>query len=40
MIIKPYDPDVMFVGTGNGIPGSVDAIRRTRDGGASWDTGR
>ncbi len=40
MIIKPHDPDLMFVATGNGIPGSVDAIRRTRDGGASWDTGR
>ena len=38
MIIKPDDPEVMFVGTGNGIPGSVGAIRRTRDGGASWDT--
>ena len=38
MIINPNDPDMMFVGTGNGIPGSRGAVRRTRDGGASWET--
>jgi photosystem II stability/assembly factor-like uncharacterized protein len=37
MIIKTDEPDVMFVGTGNGIPGGVGAIRRTRDGGKTWD---
>ena len=37
VIIKQDDPDTMFVGSGNGIPGEVGAIRRTRDGGATWD---
>ena len=31
------DPDTMFVGNGNGIPGETGAIRRTRDGGKSWE---
>ena len=38
MIINPNDPDMMFVGTGNSIPGSTGAVRRTRDGGESWET--
>ena len=37
MIIKQDDPDTMFVGNGNGIPGETGAIRRTRDGGKSWE---
>ena len=37
MIIKQDDPNTMFVGSGNGIPGEAGAIRRTRDGGATWD---
>ena len=38
-IINPNDPDMMFVGTGNGIPGTSRArCSRTRDGGASWET--
>ena len=37
MIIKADDPDVMFVGTGNTIPGQIGAIRRTKDGGKTWD---
>ena len=38
MIIKPDDPDVMFIGTGNTIPGEVGAIQRSRDGGTTWET--
>lgn len=37
VIIKQDDPDTMFLGTGNGIPGDLGAIRRTKDGGRSWD---
>ena len=37
MIIKPDDPDVMFIGTGNTIPGEVGGIQRTRDGGGTWE---
>ena len=38
MAIKPDNPDVMFVGNGDAIPGITGAIRRTRDGGKTWDT--
>jgi photosystem II stability/assembly factor-like uncharacterized protein len=34
--LKPDDPDVMFVGNGDFIPGKRGAIQRTRDGGKSW----
>jgi photosystem II stability/assembly factor-like uncharacterized protein len=37
MVIKPDNPDVMFVGNGDTIPGVTGAIRRTRDAGGSWD---
>ncbi len=36
-IIKQDDPDTLFLGNGNGIPGETGAIRRTRDGGKSWE---
>ena len=37
MIIKPDDPDTMFIGTGNTVPGEIGGIQRTRDGGATWE---
>ena len=37
MIIKPDDPDTMFIGTGDTIPGEVGGIQRTRDGGDTWE---
>ena len=36
VLVKPDDPDVMFVGNGDGIPGDVGAIQRTTDGGRTW----
>lgn len=36
VLVKPDDPDVMFVGNGDGIPGDTGAIQRTTDGGRSW----
>jgi photosystem II stability/assembly factor-like uncharacterized protein len=33
---KPDDPDVIFVGNGDFIPGKRGAIQRTTDGGKSW----
>ena len=33
---KPDDPDTLFLGNGNGPPGTEGAIRISRDGGASW----
>lgn len=36
VLVKPDDPDVMFVGNGDGIPGDTGAIQRTTDGGCSW----
>ena len=38
ILVRPDNPDVMFVGNGNGIPGVTGAVRRTVDGGATWDT--
>ncbi|NKB69040.1 MAG: hypothetical protein GKR89_18385 [Candidatus Latescibacteria bacterium] len=38
MVLKADNPDVMFVGNGDTIPGISGAIRRSRDGGRSWDT--
>jgi photosystem II stability/assembly factor-like uncharacterized protein len=38
MVIKTDDPDIMFVGNGDFIPGVTGAIRRTRDAGQTWDT--
>jgi photosystem II stability/assembly factor-like uncharacterized protein len=40
MAIMPDNPDVMFVGNGDAIPGITGAIRRTRNGGKTWDTVR
>ena len=37
IFVKPDNPEVMLVGTGDGIPGDTGAIRRTRDGGKTWD---
>ena len=34
--IKADNPDVMFVGHGNAIPGDQGAIQQTRDGGKTW----
>ncbi len=36
IFMKPDDPDVMLVGTGNTIPGDIGAIRRSLDGGKTW----
>jgi photosystem II stability/assembly factor-like uncharacterized protein len=35
--LKPGDPDTIFVGNGDFIPGKRGAIQRSRDGGTSWD---
>ena len=35
--LKADDPNVMFVGNGDSIPGVTGAIRRSRDGGKTWD---
>jgi photosystem II stability/assembly factor-like uncharacterized protein len=40
MTIKPDDPNVMFVGNGDFIPGKRGAIQRTTDGGKSWQACR
>ena len=37
ILIKTDDPDVMFVGNGDTIPGVTGAVQRTRDGGKSWE---
>ena len=34
--LKPDDPDTIFVGNGDFIPGKRGAIQRSRDGGATW----
>jgi photosystem II stability/assembly factor-like uncharacterized protein len=36
VLVKADDPDTMFVGNGDGIPGSAGAIQRTTDGGHNW----
>lgn len=36
VILKADDPDVIFVGNGDTIPGVTGAIQRSTDGGASW----
>ncbi len=35
--LKPDDPDTIFVGNGDFIPGKRGAIQRTRDGGETWE---
>ena len=37
VLVKADDPDTMFVGNGDGIPGSAGAIQRTTDGGQNWE---
>ena len=37
MVIKADDPNVMFVGNGDSIPGVTGAIQRTSDGGQTWE---
>ena len=37
MLIKADDPNVLFVGTGNTIPGDVGALQKSRDGGETWE---
>jgi len=37
MIIKADNPDVMFVGNGDFIPGTTGGVQRTKDGGKSWE---
>lgn len=34
--LKADDPDVIFVGNGNMVPGHVGAIQQSRDGGRTW----
>ena len=36
MLVKADDPEIMFVGNGDTIPGVTGAIRRTTDGGQTW----
>lgn len=38
LVIKADNPEVMFVGTGDGIPGTTGALQRTKDAGKSWET--
>src|SRR5262249_53967866 len=35
--LRPGDPDTIFVGNGDFIPGKRGAIQRTRDGGQHWN---
>ena len=37
VVIKPDDLNVMYVATGDGIPGVIGGIQRTIDGGKSWE---
>ena len=37
MIVKSSDPNTIFVGNGDFIPGITGAIRRSKDGGRTWD---
>ncbi len=37
MFIKADDPNTMFVGNGDTIPGETGAIHRTHDGGNTWE---
>lgn len=37
MLIKTDDPDVMFVGNGDFIPGDTGAVQRTKNAGQSWE---
>ncbi len=37
ILMRPDDPDLLLVGNGNGIPGTKGTIRRSRDGGLTWE---
>ena len=37
MLIKTDDPDVMFVGNGDFIPGETGAVQRNKNAGQSWE---
>ena len=37
LVIKADNPDVMFVGNGDGIPGTTGALQRTKDAGERWE---
>ena len=37
-MLKADDPNVIFVGSGDAIPGVTGTIQRSRDGGQSWET--
>ena len=37
MLIKADNPDVMFVGNGDFIPGITGAVQRTKNAGQSWE---
>ena len=36
VLLKADDPDVIFVGNGDAIPGVTGTIQRSKDGGKSW----
>ena len=36
IMVKPDDPNVVFVGNGDSIPGDIGTIQRTADGGKTW----
>ena len=36
VMVKADDPDTIFVGTGDSIPGEIGGLRVSRDGGATW----
>ena len=36
VVVKPDDPDVMYVANGDTIPGVVGGVQRTIDGGTTW----
>jgi len=37
LLPKPGDPNTMYLGNGDTIPGQTGTIRRTKDGGKSWE---
>ena len=37
MLLKADDPDIMFVGNGDTIPGLTGKIQRSKDGGQTWE---
>ena len=37
VVVKPDNPDMLFVANGNDVPGDAGAIQRSRDGGQTWE---